>query len=82
MLTWLLAGIAGLTMLNVSALVVLCAAYAWQHWLKPARYRQEIRQRGFERLLARLTPHGVPVVTERPDAGAGDRGASLEVPYP
>ena len=82
MLTWLLRGLTGLTLLNVSALVVLCAAYAWQHWLKPARVQREDRQRGFERLLSRLTPHGVPRVTERPDARESERSASLEVPYP
>jgi hypothetical protein len=81
MLTWLLRGLTGLTLLNVSALAVLCAAYAWQHWLKPVRDQRERRQRGFERLLSRLTPHGVPRVSEREDARRAE-SAPLEVPYP
>jgi hypothetical protein len=82
MLTWLARGLTGLTLLNVTAIIVLCVAYAWQHWLKPARNHREIRQRGFERLLSRLTPHSVPRVSERRDPEAAERSASLEVPYP
>ena len=81
MLTWLLRGVTGLTLLNASALVVLCAAYAWQHWLKPVRDQRELRQRRFERLLARLTPHSVPRLSESQD-GRRTESAPLDVPYP
>ena len=81
MLTWLVRGLGGLTLLNVSALFVLCAAYAWQHWLKPARYQRRTRQRGFERLLAHLTPHSVPRVPERPERSHAESASPFDVPY-
>ena len=82
MLSRLAVVVTGLALINVSALVVVCVAYAWQHWLKPARDHREIRQRGFERLLSRLTPHGVPRVPDRNEAERSESRSPLEVPYP
>ncbi len=73
---------AGFALLNLGALIVVCVAYAWQHWLKPVRDERETRQQRFERLLAQLTPHSVRRIPERRDTSRDEGSSLLEVPYP
>ena len=68
-LYWLGWGAAIVVLLNLVAMVVLLAAYAWHHGLKPKLGHRRARRLAFERLLAQSRFDNFAPLPELSNAG-------------